>query len=94
MACGNTTPTAEWNTHVDPHAAAEVFAAYAGHPADRLPVVCALETTERIEMRPEHLAALAEAAGCAEASPSLAWVLVFAQVRPCRLAALLLVAVS
>ena len=63
---GNTTPTAEWNTHVDPHAAKEVYAAYRGLPEDKLPVVCALETTERIEMRPEHLRWLGEAAGLPE----------------------------
>ncbi|WP_307038203.1 nucleoside hydrolase [Arthrobacter sp. B3I4] len=63
---GNTTPTAEWNTSVDPHAAKEVYAAYRGMPEDKLPVVCALETTERIEMQPEHLRRLGDAAGAAE----------------------------
>jgi purine nucleosidase len=68
---GNTTPTAEWNTHVDPHAAAEVYAAYgaaaeAGLEADKLPIVCSLDTTERFEMRPGLLTDLAESAGCAE----------------------------
>jgi inosine-uridine nucleoside N-ribohydrolase len=62
---GNTTPTAEWNTHVDPHAAKEVYAAFSGQPEDRLPIVCSLDTTERIEMRPEHVRRLAAAAGCA-----------------------------
>jgi purine nucleosidase len=62
---GNTTPTAEWNTHVDPHAAKEVYAAYRGLPADRLPIVCSLDSTERMEMRPEHVRRLAAAAGCA-----------------------------
>ncbi|MEU7764950.1 nucleoside hydrolase [Nocardia sp. NPDC049190] len=56
---GNTTPTNEWNVHVDPEAAKEVFDAFAAAPAQRRPIVCALDVTETIEMRPEHLVRLA-----------------------------------
>lgn len=59
---GNTTPTNEWNVHVDPEAAKEVFDAFSAAPADRRPLVCALDITETIEMKPEHLALLAERA--------------------------------
>ncbi|WP_442944095.1 nucleoside hydrolase [Nocardia sp. NBC_00508] len=59
---GNTTPTTEWNVHVDPEAAKEVFDAFAAAPADRRPIVCPLDVTETIEMRPEHLVRLAERA--------------------------------
>ena len=61
---GNTTPTNEWNVHVDPEAAKEVFDAFSSAPADRRPIICALDITETIEMFPEHLRRLAERAGC------------------------------
>ncbi|MEV0296848.1 nucleoside hydrolase [Nocardia sp. NPDC050710] len=60
---GNTTPTNEWNVHVDPEAAKEVFDAFSAAPADRRPLVCALDITETIEMVPKHLTLLAERAG-------------------------------
>ena len=60
---GNTTPTNEWNVHVDPEAAKEVFDAFSAAPPDRRPLVCGLDITETIEMRPQHLRALAERAG-------------------------------
>lgn len=60
---GNTTPTTEWNIAVDPESAKMVFDAFSGLPVERHPVICALDVTEQIEMKPEHLAALAEAAG-------------------------------
>ncbi|SJN36800.1 Inosine-uridine preferring nucleoside hydrolase [Micrococcus lylae] len=60
---GNTTPTAEWNTWVDPDAAKQVYATFEGLPEDRLPLVCSLETTERIEYTPALLDGLLEDAG-------------------------------
>lgn len=60
---GNTTPTAEWNIFVDPEAAKIVFDAFSEAPEDALPIVCALNLTERIEMTPAHVTALAKAAG-------------------------------
>ncbi|RVW03335.1 nucleoside hydrolase [Rhodococcus spongiicola] len=60
---GNTTPVAEWNISVDPEAAAEVFAAFSAVPVDRAPIVCGLDVTERIVLRPEHLRRLAELSG-------------------------------
>ncbi|WP_327151457.1 nucleoside hydrolase [Nocardia sp. NBC_01329] len=60
---GNTTPTSEWNIHVDPEAAKIVFDAFSAAPPDRRPIVCGLDITESIEMRPAHLIRLAERAG-------------------------------
>ncbi|MCV7378961.1 nucleoside hydrolase [Mycobacterium alsense] len=56
-----TNPLAEWNIRVDPEAAGEVFAGWAGH--QRLPIVCGLDLTRRVAMTPELLAGLAGIAG-------------------------------
>lgn len=64
---GNTTPVAEWNTSVDPEAAAEVYAGWgrcAGKlRAEQLPIVCGLNVTENAVLTPQILGRLAEAAG-------------------------------
>lgn len=64
---GNTTPTAEWNAWVDPHALKEVFAAPASTPATvdapiiarpavrPLPTICPLNVTEQVLLYPERL---------------------------------------
>nr|WP_179429865.1 nucleoside hydrolase [Spelaeicoccus albus] len=62
---GNTRPTVEWNTAVDPDAAKIVFDRFAGLPAERRPILCPLDLTERIVMTSAHVERLAAASGCA-----------------------------
>jgi purine nucleosidase len=63
---GNTAPTTEWNIHCDPEAAKIAFAAWGesaaanGHPR---PVALGLDVTEKATILPEHVVALAKAAG-------------------------------
>ena len=66
LGAGNTTPTSEWNIHVDPDAAKLAFAAWGSSPAgprQRLPLAMGLEVTERARIRPEDLRHLAVRAG-------------------------------
>ncbi|HHT60095.1 nucleoside hydrolase [Corynebacterium stationis] len=55
---GNTTPTAEWNTWVDPHGAKQAFA-QAKDPI----TVCSLGVTERFTINPQTLNTLTDALG-------------------------------
>ncbi|CAM3678518.1 MULTISPECIES: nucleoside hydrolase [Tsukamurella] len=66
---GNTTPTSEWNVAVDPESLWEVLRAYGeldgtGVP---LPILCPLDLTETIELTPDHIVRLADAAGSSPA---------------------------
>ncbi|HET9852471.1 MAG TPA: nucleoside hydrolase [Candidatus Limnocylindrales bacterium] len=69
LGAGNTTPTSEWNIHVDPDAAKHAFAAWgaavAAGPAGGtpLPLAMGLEVSERVRIRPEDLRHLAVRAG-------------------------------
>jgi purine nucleosidase len=63
---GNTAPTTEWNIHCDPDAAKIAFTAWGesavahGHPR---PVALGLDVTEQATILPDHVVALARAAG-------------------------------
>jgi len=59
-APGNTTPTTEWNLHVDPDAARAVLAGWNGAPT--LPVAMGLDVTEQARLLPAHLGRLAQRA--------------------------------
>src|SRR3954447_13107685 len=58
---GNTAPTTEWNIHCDPEAAQIAFAGWTG--AASLPLALGLDVTEKAKILPEHVVALARAAG-------------------------------
>jgi purine nucleosidase len=63
----DTNPMAEWNIRVDPEAASEVFAGWAGQ--QQLPIVCGLDLTRRVAMTPEILARLASEGDVSGPSP-------------------------
>ena len=68
---GNTAPTTEWNIHCDPEAAKIAFAAWADAPTTQgaagrtntRPVALGLDVTEKAKILPDHVVALARAAG-------------------------------
>jgi purine nucleosidase len=61
-APGNTTPTSEWNIHVDPHAAKAAIQGWARRSGE-LPLALGLDVTEQARFVPEHLRHLAIRAG-------------------------------
>ncbi len=70
---GNTTPTSEWNVHVDPDALKDCLGRWESDrtggaaPAWPRPVALGLDVTERVRILPEGVAALATRAGAAPA---------------------------
>jgi purine nucleosidase len=63
---GNTAPTTEWNIHCDPEAAKIAFDAWGASAKARghsLPVALGLDVTEKAMILPDHVVALARAAG-------------------------------
>lgn len=67
---GNTTPTSEWNIHVDPDAAKACLAAWgtamAADPTVPLPIGMGLDVTEGARLMPDSVAQLARRAGAAD----------------------------
>jgi purine nucleosidase len=74
---GNTAPTTEWNIHCDPEAAKIAFAAWGASATAHghgLPIALGLDVTEKAKVVPDHIVALARAAGSTpDDSRALAW---------------------
>ncbi|MBI2762448.1 MAG: nucleoside hydrolase [Chloroflexi bacterium] len=75
---GNTTPTSEWNVHVDPDALVACLAGWEpeapsvrGGPGWLRPVAMGLDVTERAWLLPEHVATLARRAGATAADAAV-----------------------
>jgi purine nucleosidase len=60
---GNVSATAEFNIAADPEAAKIVFDAFAADDTGTLPLICPLNVTETVGLRPEHLARLGRVVG-------------------------------
>src|SRR5204863_5393190 len=63
---GNTGPSTEWNIHCDPDAAKIAFTAWGESAAEHRhprPVALGLDVTEQAKILPDHVVALARAAG-------------------------------
>jgi purine nucleosidase len=63
---GNTSPTTEWNIHVDPEAAKVCVTGFGDAAAEgraQRPLALGLDVTERAKFTPEHMTALARRAG-------------------------------
>lgn len=62
---GNTSPLTEFNIQVDPEAAKIVFDAFALPDLAARPLVCGLDVTETVALRPDHVERLTDLAGAA-----------------------------
>ena len=65
---GNTAPTTEWNIHCDPEAASIAFASWGQSAVEHghgRPIALGLDVTEKAKILPDHVVALAKAAGSA-----------------------------
>lgn len=68
---GNTSPTTEWNVHVDPEAVQLVLAGWQRAVVDGAEplLIAGLNVTEKLQLLPEHLAELTRRAGLEPSTP-------------------------